>query len=61
MQADDVMHRQISTKADLISLDDAPPRAWANRLLQECGRYAWRHVSKTWSCPASGLREQVAS
>ncbi len=36
--ADDVLHRQISTKADLLSLDDAPPRAWVNRLLQECAR-----------------------
>jgi hypothetical protein len=37
LQADDMLHRQISTKADLLSLDDAPPRAWINRLLQECG------------------------
>jgi hypothetical protein len=36
LQADDVLHRQISDKADLLSLDDAPPRAWINRLLQEC-------------------------
>jgi len=36
LQADDVLHRQISSKADLLSLDDAPPRAWINRLLQEC-------------------------
>jgi hypothetical protein len=36
LQADDVLHRQISNKADLLSLDDAPPRAWVNRLLQEC-------------------------
>jgi hypothetical protein len=36
LQADDVLHRQISNKADLLSLDDAPPRAWINRLLQEC-------------------------
>jgi len=37
LQADDVvLHRQISGKADLLSLDDVPPRAWANRLLQEC-------------------------
>jgi len=36
LQADDVLHRQISTKADLLGLDDAPPRAWVNRLLQEC-------------------------
>jgi hypothetical protein len=36
LQADDVLHRQISGKADLLSLDDVPPRAWVNRLLQEC-------------------------
>jgi hypothetical protein len=36
LQADDVLHRQISGKADLLSLDDMPPRAWINRLLQEC-------------------------
>jgi len=36
LQADDVMHRQISSKVDLLSLDDMPPRAWINRLLQEC-------------------------
>lgn len=36
LQADDVLHRQISNKADLLSPDDAPPRAWINRLLQEC-------------------------
>lgn len=36
LQADDVLHRQISSKPDLLSLDDMPPRAWINRLLQEC-------------------------
>jgi hypothetical protein len=36
LQADDVLHRQISNKADLLAIDDAPPRAWVNRLLQEC-------------------------
>jgi hypothetical protein len=36
LQADDAMHRQISANADLLSLDDIPPRAWVNRLLQEC-------------------------
>jgi hypothetical protein len=36
LQADDGLHRQISNKADLLSLDDAPPRAWVNRLLQGC-------------------------
>jgi len=37
LQADDVLHRQISNKTDLLGIDDAPPRAWVNRLLQECG------------------------
>lgn len=36
LQADDALHRQISRKPDLISLDDMPPRTWVNRLLQEC-------------------------
>jgi hypothetical protein len=36
LQADDALHRQISRKPDLISLDDMPPRAWVNRLVQEC-------------------------
>jgi hypothetical protein len=36
LQADDVPHRQISNKTDLLGIDDAPPRAWVNRLLQEC-------------------------
>lgn len=36
LQADDVLHRQISRRPDLLSLDDMPPRAWVNRLLQEC-------------------------
>jgi Putative DNA-binding domain len=36
LQADDAMHRQISAKTDLLSLGDIPPRAWINRLLQEC-------------------------
>jgi hypothetical protein len=35
-QGDDVLHRRISAKADLISMEDLPPRAWLNRLLQEC-------------------------
>jgi hypothetical protein len=29
LQTDDVLHRQISTKADLLGLDDTPPRAWS--------------------------------
>jgi hypothetical protein len=36
LQADDALHRQISAKSDLLSLHDIPPRAWINRLLQEC-------------------------
>jgi hypothetical protein len=36
LQAHDVLHRQISPKTDLLGLDDIPPRAWVNRLLQEC-------------------------
>lgn len=36
LQADDVLHRQISARTDLLSLDDMPPRAWVNRLIQEC-------------------------
>jgi hypothetical protein len=36
LQADDAMHRQISAQTDLLSLGDIPPRAWINRLLQEC-------------------------
>jgi hypothetical protein len=36
LQADDALHRQISAQTDLLSLGDIPPRAWINRLLQEC-------------------------
>jgi hypothetical protein len=35
-QADDALHRQISAKTDLLSMDDMPPRVWVNRILQEC-------------------------
>src|SRR5258708_35975149 len=35
LQADDVLHRQISSKADLLSMDDAPSRAWCNPPVQE--------------------------
>jgi hypothetical protein len=31
-----VLHRQISAKADLLNLEDAPPRVSVNRLLHEC-------------------------
>jgi len=36
LQADDVLHRQISARADMLTIDDMPARAWINRLLQEC-------------------------
>jgi hypothetical protein len=36
LQGDDALHRQISEKTDLIAVEDLPPRAWLNRLLQEC-------------------------
>jgi hypothetical protein len=36
LQGDDVLHRQISEKADLLGMDDLPPRAWVNSLLREC-------------------------
>ncbi|MEU5348294.1 hypothetical protein AB0H18_47225 [Streptomyces sp. NPDC020766] len=35
-QGDDVLHRQIHTSADLIKMDDVPPRAWLNVLLRAC-------------------------
>jgi hypothetical protein len=35
-QADDVLHRQISKKADLLAIDDMPQRIAVSRLLQEC-------------------------
>jgi hypothetical protein len=46
-QADDVLHRQISSKADLLSLDDMLPRAWITANYQ-------RHEST--SIAGSGLR-----
>jgi hypothetical protein len=33
-QGHDVLHRQIGTAADLIEMDDLPPRPWLNTLLQ---------------------------
>ena len=36
LQADDALHRQISRRPDLLSLEDLPSRTWVNRLLQEC-------------------------
>lgn len=35
-QADDALHRQISAKQDMLSMDDMPSRAAVRRLLQEC-------------------------
>lgn len=35
-QADDVLHRQISKTADLLTIDDMPQRVAVNVLLQEC-------------------------
>lgn len=34
-QGDDVMHRQIRKSADLIDMEDLPPRTWLNALLRE--------------------------
>jgi hypothetical protein len=36
LQADDVLHRQISASTDLLGIEDMPPRVWVNRILQEC-------------------------
>jgi hypothetical protein len=36
LQANDALHRTISRKADLLAMEDMPPRLWMNRLLQEC-------------------------
>lgn len=36
VQGDDVLHRQIRTTADLINMNDVPPRAWLNVLLRAC-------------------------
>lgn len=35
-QADDVMHRRISKRPDVITMHDVPPRAYLNALLAEC-------------------------
>lgn len=35
-QADDALHRQISSKADLLDFDDMPSSVYVDRLLQEC-------------------------
>lgn len=36
LQADDALHRQISTRTDQLGIDDMPPKVWVNRILQEC-------------------------
>lgn len=35
-QADDALHRMISSRTDVLEFDDMPPRVYVNRLLQEC-------------------------
>jgi hypothetical protein len=36
LQADDVLHRQISKRTDQLDIEDMPPRVWLNKILQEC-------------------------
>lgn len=36
LQANDALHRTISRKADLLVIDDVPPRLWINRLRMLC-------------------------
>jgi hypothetical protein len=36
LQADDALHRQISARTGLLTMEDMPPRVWVNRILQEC-------------------------
>ena len=36
LQADDALHRQISTRTGRLGIDDMPPKIWVNRILQEC-------------------------
>ncbi|WP_329523877.1 hypothetical protein OG983_12065 [Streptomyces jietaisiensis] len=36
IQADDVLHRHISKRPDVITMHDVPPRAYLNALLAEC-------------------------
>ena len=36
LQADDVLHRQISKRTDQLDIDDMPPKVWLNKILQEC-------------------------
>jgi hypothetical protein len=36
LQSNDVLHRQVSEKPELLGMDDLPPRVWLNRPLQEC-------------------------
>lgn len=35
-QADDALHRQISTKPDVLDFEDMPASVCVDRLLQEC-------------------------
>jgi hypothetical protein len=61
LQADDAMHRQISAQTDLLSPDDIPPRAWINRLLQECVSPSESHKAARQDQPAAagpGQRSQ---
>lgn len=52
LQANDVMHRQLSRTPDRLSLDDMPPRVWVNRLLEEIADQALEgQVGRT---PSSG-------
>jgi hypothetical protein len=36
LQADDVLHRQISRRDSRVGIDDMPPKISVNRILQEC-------------------------
>lgn len=36
LPADDALHRQISARTGVLTMDDMPPRVWVNRILQEC-------------------------
>lgn len=55
LQADDALHRRISPKFDLLTVDDLPRRIWVNRLLQECA--SPRLTSKYEELPA-GLKQR---
>jgi hypothetical protein len=36
LRAYDALHRQISARTGVLTMDDMPPRVWVNRILQEC-------------------------